>query len=187
MWLLTSHALHLTLNGLVDMEMLTTKKFKYLQMGEFPSDRLEGEFGVLGHLSSANYYISYEQIVSSIKLWRLKFFALLEVPYTNTHENADCCESNLTDDEVILLDICFEVSDDITTEVKSALHYISEYVVMKEGIGLDVPQIQNSEISNFTTKVSRGLLKHPPVQLLDLSFYLYAYYDTVETKDCTTR
>ena len=58
---------------------------------------------------------------------------------------------------------------------------------MKKCIGLDDPQIQNSEISDFTTKVSRVLLKHPPVQLLDTSFYLYAYYGAAETKDCATR
>ena len=114
-------------------------------------------------MSGGNYYISYEQILSSIKLRRLKPFTLLEIPYTNAHENADCCEYDLTDDELILLDRCFELSDDITTEVKSALYYISGYVAMKEGIGLDDLQIQNSEISDFTTNVSRGLLKHPPV------------------------
>ena len=116
-----------------------------------------------------------------------KLSALLEITHTNAHDNEDCCESDLTDDELILLDRCFEVSDEITTEVKSALYYISGYVAMKEGIGLDDPQIQNSEISDFTTKVSRGLLKHPPVQLLELPFYLYAYYDAVEMKVCATR
>ena len=156
-------------------------------MGTFQSDRLEGEFGVLRQLNGGNYYISYEQIFSRIKLRRLKLFGLLEIPDTNAHENADCCESDLTDDELILLDRCFEVSDDITTEVKSALYYISGYVAMKEDIGLDDPQIQNSEISDFTTKVSRRLLKHPPVKLLEPSFYIYAYYDAVEMKVCATR
>ena len=55
---------------------------------------------------------------------------------------------------------------------------------MKERIGLDEPNSINSE---FTTNVSRGLLKHPSDDLLDLLFYLYAYYDAVETKDCINR
>ena len=65
----TSRALYLTLNGLVDMMkvFLSAKKFKYLLMGTIQSDRLEGEFGVLRQLSGGNYYISYEQILSSIK------------------------------------------------------------------------------------------------------------------------
>ena len=119
---------------------LSAKKFKYLLIGTFHSDRLEWEFGVLRQLCGGNYYYTHEQILSSIKLRRLKLFALLEIPDTNAHENGDCCESDLTDDELILLDRCFEVSDDITTEVKSVLYYISEYVAMKEG--LDDPQIQ---------------------------------------------
>ena len=43
---------------------------------------------------------------------------------------------------------------------------------MKENIGLDAPSSNDFEVSELTTKVSRGLLKHPPEDLLDLSFYL---------------
>ena len=58
---------------------------------------------------------------------------------------------------------------------------------MKEVIGLDAPSSNDFEVSEFTTKVSRGLLKHPPGELLDLSFYLYAYYNAVPKKDCDNR
>ena len=182
----TSEALHLTLIGLVDMVkmLLVNKKFAYVLLGEFQSDRLEGEFGIMQQMSGGNY-ISYEQILSSVKLRRSKLFTQLEVPYNNTHEDDICCETELNDDEVDFMDNCFEMVDTISLNTKSTLYYISGYVAMKEGIGLDEPNSINSNI--FTTNVSRGLFKHPSDDLLDLSFYLYAYYDAVETKDCINR
>ena len=58
---------------------------------------------------------------------------------------------------------------------------------MKKRIGLDEPNSINSNISEFTTNVSRGLLSHLSDDLLDLSFYLNAYYDAVEKNDCINR
>ena len=44
-----------------------------------------------------------------------------------------------------------------------------------------------SSVSEFTTKVSRGALKHPPEELFDLGLRLYHYYTSVESKSCSTR
>ena len=137
-------------------------------------------------MSWGNYYISYEQI-PSVKVRRLKLFTQLEVPYNNTHEDDICCETELNDNEVDFMDNCFEMVDTISLNTKSTLYYISGYIAMKERIGLDEPNSINSNISEITTNVSSGLLKHPSDDLLDLSFYLYAYYDAVETKDCINR
>ena len=57
---------------------------------------------------------------------------------------------------------------------------------MKTEIGLDAAGVSSS-ISEFTTKVSRGALKHPLEELFDLGLRLYGYYKNVEMKTCSTR
>ena len=57
---------------------------------------------------------------------------------------------------------------------------------MKTNIGLDAPEV-TSTISEFTAKVSRGALKHPPEELFDLGLRLYTYYKSVELKTCSNR
>ena len=57
---------------------------------------------------------------------------------------------------------------------------------MKTNIGLDAPQA-NTRISEFTDKVSRGALKHPPEELFDLGIRLYKYYKCVKMKSCASR
>ena len=156
----TSKALYLTLIGLVDMVkmLLVDKIFEYVLTGEFQNDRLEGEFGVMRQISGGKYYISYEQLLSSLKLRRIKLFIRLVVPYKSVHENESCCEADLNDEEVDLSDKSFELANSITVCAKSALYYISRYVAMKEGIGLYAPSSNDFEDLEFTNKVSRGLL-----------------------------
>ena len=66
----TRTALHMTLHGLVDMAkmFLVEKNILYNLFGQFQSDPIEGEFGVYRQDSGGNYYICYEQILSSLTL-----------------------------------------------------------------------------------------------------------------------
>ena len=66
----TRKALHLTLHGLVDMRkmFLVDKNFDYILLGHFQSDPIEGEYGGFRQYSGGNFYISYEQILSSMTL-----------------------------------------------------------------------------------------------------------------------
>jgi hypothetical protein len=57
---------------------------------------------------------------------------------------------------------------------------------MKINVGLDAPEVE-SNVCEFTEKVSRGALKHPPEELFDLGVRLYTYYKHVEMKSCATR
>ena len=101
------------------------KNFSYVLLGHFQSDRIEGEFGVFRQSSVGNYYISYEQVLSSLTLRRLKLFDHLNLPYSNEHEKDGCCLRELKDDEIELLDSCLEITDKTFTEKeRSSLYYI---------------------------------------------------------------
>ena len=134
--------------------------------------------------SGGNYHISYEQILNSMSLQRLKLFERLNLPYSKEHARAICCSSDLDDKEIDLLDAI--PSAELTEVETSTLYFICGYISMKTNIGLEAPEVHSS-VSEFTTKVSRGGLKHPPEELYDLGLRLYMYYKNVESKSCSTR
>ena len=75
------------------MELCTSKiflNFECLLLGHFQSDRIEGEFGVFRQASGGNYYISYEQVSSSLTIRRLRLFAQFDLPYLNGHQKNQC-------------------------------------------------------------------------------------------------
>ena len=183
----TSNALFLTLTGLVHMTKMFLIKFnfEYVLLGQFQSDPIEGAYGGFRQGSGGNYHISYEQILSSMTLQRLKLFDKLDLAYSNEHTLATCCSSELDDKEIDLLDVVPSLADLEEVET-STLYYICGYISMKTNIGLDAPEVA-STISEFTAKVSRGALKHPPEELFDLGLRLYTYYKSVELKTCSNR
>ena len=72
-----------------------------------------------------------------------------------------------------ILNSCFETTASLTTLERSALYYISGYVAFKEDINVgNSEELTNSLDSEFTTLVSRGMLRHPPNYMYDLSLYL---------------
>ena len=79
----------MTRTGIVNLVkmFLVEKQFKYVLIGQFQSDRIEGEYGIYRHYSGGNYYISYEQILSSLHLRRIKLFDSLNIPYSNEHSS----------------------------------------------------------------------------------------------------
>ena len=159
--------------------------FEYVLLGQFQSDPIEGAYGGFRQGSGGNYHISYEQILSSMTLQRLKLFDKLDLAYSNEHTLATCCSSELDDKEIDLLDVVPSLADLEEVET-STLYYICGYISMKTNIGLDAPEVA-STISEFTAKVSRGALKHPPEELFDLGLRLYTYYKSVELKTCSNR
>ena len=117
-----------------------------------------------------NYHIAYEQILSSMTLQRVKLFDKLDLPYSNEHAVATCCSSELDDKEIDLLDVVPSPGD-LEEKEASTVYYICGYVAMKTNIGLDAPEI-SLKVSEFTEKVSRGAIKHPPEELYDLNLRL---------------
>ena len=109
----TSEALYLTLTGLVHMTkmLFNEKNFQYVLLGQFQSDPIEGEYGVFRQCSDGNYHFSFEQILSTMTLRRLKMFDQLELPYSNEHLSDSCCLSELVDSEVDLFDYIPSIYD----------------------------------------------------------------------------
>ena len=120
----TANAWHVTLNGLVDLvKSLLALGLKYICIGKMQSDRLEGEFGVIRQLSGGNYWISVEQIISSLTLRRMKLYHKLELENVDSVGQVECCKQSLDDrdEDIELLDTCFSKASDLTEAQRASL------------------------------------------------------------------
>ena len=115
----------ITLSGIVELiPLLLNKGARYILPGEFQSDRLEGEFVICLQQSGGNYYISVDQVLSSLHLQHLKLFKKLSIEPSGIHQK-ECCEKPLDDNELECLDTCFEDSSELSDLEKSTTKSIT--------------------------------------------------------------
>ena len=174
------------LHGIVNkIKLLLSLHMDYVLPGKFQSDRLEREFGMYRDDSGSNYYISVEQVVSSLTKRRIKMYQDMGLDKDCLLDSrTDCCPDVSTcEDDMNCLDDVFENTSELNEEERSSLYFICGYVAYKEGLGVtyddSVPE------SVFTNLVSRGKLSHPPVELFDYSQYCYTFFKAREKKCCT--
>ena len=159
---------------------------KYICLGNIES-HIEGEFGVIRQLDGGNYLVSVEQVISSLNLRRLKLYHKLhgDTEEMVSNENV-CCSGDLSDkdEDIAILDYCFSEASNLSESERSSLYFICGYVTFKENLeGAEV--IEHSVESEFTELVSRGKLKHSPIDLYDLSQYLYSFFKIRKPKCCS--
>ena len=131
--------------------------------------------------------MSAEHVQNCLKLQRLKPFSRLRNEIFLEHTENECCKQSLNDQELEELDNCFEGALDLSEIEWSSLYYISGYVCHKEDLETAPAPSFDLPASEFTTNVSRGNLRHPPMDLYNLSLYLYSYYNSIEDTSCTKK
>ena len=157
---------------------------KYICLGKIQS-RIEGEFGVIRQLGGGNYLVSVAQVISSLSLRRLKLYHKLHVDTEEMVSNENvCCSGELSDkdEDIEILDYCFSEASNLSESERSSLYFICGYVTFTENLeGAEVIE----HVSEFTELVSRGKLKHPPIDVYDLSQYLYSFFKIRKPKCCS--
>ena len=179
----TANAWHVILNGfIVIIKKLLSMGMTYVLPGKFQSDGIEGEFGVIRQ-QSGGQQSGGQQVVSSLTLRRLKLYHKLNLDDPSFLDKSECCGSLQDKDEDLeLLDKCFDESCELSEAEMSTLYYISGYVALKEDITCDTEiSADDIETSEFTELVSRGKLRHPP----HASQYIYTFFKTRPNKCCT--
>ena len=127
----TSTALHQTLTGLIQLtRVLLATGHKYVLLGKLQSDPIEKEFGIYRQSSGGNYFISPEQVISSLQLQRLRLFAKLNIDVSSDTVDNDCCEFDLFDreEDEELIDKAFMDASELSVNERSMLFYVSGYV-----------------------------------------------------------
>ena len=116
----------------------------------------------------------------------MKLYHKLEIQTSDFSVENACCQRNLqaNDEDIELIESCFEDGSNLSDDEKSTLYYISGYIAHKEHFGVAYDAVKVS-VSQFTTLVPRGKLIHPPQQLYDLSLYFYCFFKHRSEKCCT--
>ena len=128
-----------------------------------------------------------EEILNTLNLERLKLFSKLDIEQKNEQLNNSSCQCDINDfeDEMSdLVEAAFTVASYLSSNERSILYFISEYVARKEDLksGPNVIKLPESE---FTELVSRGKLMHPPSLLYYLSQYLFSFFKLSPRKCCS--
>lgn len=112
----------------------------------------------------------------SLKLQRLKLYEKLQAPKP-VHEQSDCCTSDLTDEELEVLDSELQVPSNFTDEEDSALFFISGFVAKSTDPNATavLPSDPLPE-SEFTELLTRGRLTFPSSQMYTFTRLCYGAF-----------
>ena len=179
----TTMAITQTLDGIVAMStyLLTDCHVKYVLLGQFQSDSLEGEFGCYRQMFGGLYHIAFEQVLIAAKCRRLKFLHdlnLINEEYTLESGCIACNDMVLSDDELSLIDNAPNGAHTLSTRERSLLFYISGFIAKKECLQSE-PNLQDyidPGDSDFLEILNRGLLTLPPKNLFYFSQASYVFF-----------
>lgn len=178
-----------TIDGLVDLSeyLLKEIKVKFVLLGEFQSDCLEGEFGNIRGMFGGMYYIAVEQVLMASKIRQLKIFKGLDVNMASLESFPShyqhCCESELTDCEIKLTDEALQGVAELSAHEKSVIFYVSGYVTMKEGLPSDESRpYEEKQECEFTRLVSRGKLKYPSRETYNFALISYSFFKKADMR-----
>lgn len=172
-----------TLKGLIDLSeyLLHEVKVKFVLLGEFQSDCLEGEFGKIRGMFGGMYYVAAEQVLMASKIRQLKFLHDLDVDMASlesfpSHSLSSCCDSEITDLELEVIDKALESVSKLSNHEKSAVFYVSGYVTMKESLPVSSNECYDDLECEFTRLVSRGKLKYPSRDTYCFALISYSFF-----------
>ena len=160
---------------------------KYVLPGKIQSDRVEGEFDIYRQNSVGNYFISVDQVISSLSLERIKLFNKFDIA-REENRRRNCCamDKSMSANDLFILDECSEDTSILTCIEKSTLHYLSGYITKKQRMPSSVESADAIPESEFIQLVSRGKLSHAPGDLYDLSQYFFCYFKAEKQKCCNS-
>lgn len=184
----TSSSLVQTLNGLVDLcaGLLNDNAVRFVLLGRFQSDALEGEFGIYRGIFGGLYHITFEQLLICGKLRRLELLLdLEEIHHANPEiHHANCCVSEFSIEEWETLDTLFNDLHRLTECERQTIFYIAGYIHKKEHMTETncVTDVNGSDDSEFLSLVSRGRLTFPSEELFNFSLLSYVFFKKFENR-----
>lgn len=161
----TRGALWKTTMGLAALseELITNHGFKYVLLGEFQQDALEGEFGVWRSMSGANYYMTVKDADAAFKLRGLKLLAELgALPETSSCSTT--CSECATDPPSEVFDTLDKLGNhlqSLTNFQISCSVYVAGYLLKQTPELSSDGDLVSPEDAEFVLLVSRGSLIIP--------------------------
>ena len=177
---------------------------KYVLLGKFQTDQIEGRFGLYRMLSGSNYYVSVSQILESEK--KLKILSLLKLNSNKfgIFSFKELCDlDDFLDSEEDSLEIELHPFSDILTsdidinlqesEINSLCfiagycsHGLIKYVNNCENCTLFVTSnnefsvdFKNQDVSDYISRLTRGSLKSPSQIIFDITIECYLIFSEI--------
>ena len=133
----TSFCIHQTCYGLVNLcRYLLNKTQNYVLLGQYTSDHLEKEYGILRQCSGGTFFLSVQQVIENLRIKHASLLLKLNVDISNFnvksgHQCAlyhyklseDCCE---------IFDNLQDLESSIADDVKISLIHIAGYVTRND-------------------------------------------------------
>ena len=172
-----------TIDGLIDLSnhLLDNRFVKFVLLGAFQSDSLEGEFGAIRGMFGGLYHVALEQVLIASKLRQIKLLYDLGLEAQSVEgglHNETCCTQDLTEADWNQIDNSFNLAQTIDENERTTLFYIAGYLTFKENLEpRDEPlDIEQSNEADFTRLVSRGKLKYPSEELFYFTVLCYGFF-----------
>ena len=186
----TSYNIIHTCKGLVELAVyLLSLNHDYVCLGKCTTDYLEKMFGKLRQGSGGTYFITVQQVLEKVCIYKAKLLLQLRVDITDLIDcghacakcgylpNEDICEmlSKLPELEKIL------PSDNIM-----AILYVAGYVVRKNIDAFEDTYIYHEKYGDFINDVNRGGLKIPGDSVCQWTIFSYIVFHEVVNDCCRT-
>ena len=156
-------------------------------LGSFVSDSVEKKFGKLGQRSGVTHFISVEQVLEKVSIFKTKLLLRYEdfdVLKAESH-SCDKCGFLLTENLCNVIDNLPNLEKSLSMDCIMALVYISGYIMRNDSITED-SHFYFEKYGNFLNEMNRGGLKIPGDSMCQWVIFCYIVFHEVNEKTCRT-
>ena len=188
----TAYNLSHTYKGLVGLStfLLNTNNHEYVALRNITTDPLEKQFGKLRQVSGGTYFITVQQVLEEVSIYKCKLPLQLDggaVSSISLEPGHSCskCGFLLSEDMCDVFDKLPELENDLSMDTKMALFHIAGYIGRKDEVSDDTFSYQE-KYGNFTDDLNRGGLQIPGDSACQWIFYCYIMFHEVANAVCRT-
>lgn len=184
----TGKAIWHTCNGLNEMaQHLLQTTHQYVLLGEFTTDHLEKQFGKLRQGSGGAYFITAQQVIEKVGIYKTKLLLKLDTDIlkdVNSIHNCDKCAYILGDRECAIFETLDQLEDYLPQDVKMTLVYIAGYVIKKQAFAVDETFFYYEKFGEYFKTLNRGGLTIPGDHVCQWVYYCYILFRDVANDVC---
>ena len=184
----TGKSLAHTCRGLVALSKhLLNTDHQYVALGKATTDPLEKEFSKLRQGSGGTYFITVQQILEKVAIYKTKLLLKLNCDMDFNIEPGHSCQkcSYLPNEKVCdVLDNLHQLENSLEYETKNALVYIAGYISRKDDEECEDTQYYYKQYGSFTDELNRGKLKLPGDSICQWTFFSYVIFHMVAGETC---
>ena len=181
-----------TCRGLIALSkyLLQEKGFEYVLLGKFTSDHIEKEFGKLRQGCGGCYFITAQQIMEKVAIYKTKLLLRLD-PHSDVfkvREAEHCCEKcgyEMSTEMCFVIDDLPDFEKKLSTDIIESLVHIAGYVIRNDDPSdHDDTYYYYEKHGDYFDKLNRGGLCKPGDTAVQFAIYAYIAFHAVVNHVC---